>query len=392
MCRTTANSPCLSLDKYTTGCQSAPCSWKSETFIPFYGYTNSHWQLAKLLNLNRKVFSIHSKYAVQPVIIVARKPIYSEVWSRARMRVSLMSQRKYDSGVTKGTSSSSMLVRPEPSLKKSNISKMQILLSLSLLFSTVTGAFSSASSVYPQSVFWPASLPLSLWSDLLDKNGEKNELPQCFRKHGWLMEISDLEAYIQAVRDTGKHGLWNAVMTISLTLFFLPIHSFNISPPSFFQLTWEESWKTDFVSHVSSPLPHPIHSMLSIFLHHSSTFLLFPPLPSLFLHLQQEHHIIHYTSAPPVSFLIMSVFHMLLTVNTRQEPICQAKCFLAAGWKACGADLKSGAICYLIGYAVCVDFSYRGEQGDNGTVSATSGIPQAVRKWKTTASQTFECL
>lgn len=92
------------------------------------------------------------------------------------------------------------------------------------------------------------------------------------------MEISDLEAYIQAVRDTGKHGLWNAVMTISLTLFFLPIHSFNISPPSFFQLTWEESWKTDFVSHVSSPLPHPIHSMLSIFLHHSSTFLLFPPL------------------------------------------------------------------------------------------------------------------
>lgn len=95
---------------------------------------------------------------------------------------------------------------------------------------------------------------------------------------------------------------------------------------------------------------------------------------------------------PPVSFLIMSVFHMLLTVNTRQEPICQAKCFLAAGWKACGADLKSGAICYLIGYAVCVDFSYRGEQGDNGTVSATSGIPQAVRKWKTTASQTFECL
>lgn len=113
------------------------------------------------------------------------------------------------------------------------------------------------------------------------------------------MEISDLEAYIQAVRDTGKHGLWNAVMTISLTLFFLPIHSFNISPPSFFQLTWEESWKTDFVSHVSSPLPHPIHSMLSIFLHHSSTFLLFPPLPSLFLHLQQEHHIIHHTSAPP---------------------------------------------------------------------------------------------
>lgn len=95
---------------------------------------------------------------------------------------------------------------------------------------------------------------------------------------------------------------------------------------------------------------------------------------------------------PPVSFLIMSVFHMLLTVNTRQEPICQAKCFLAAGWKACGADLKSGAICYLIGYAVCVDFSHRGEQGDNGTVSATSGIPQAVRKWKTTASQTFECL
>lgn len=187
MCRTTANSPCLSLDKYTTGCQSAPCSWKSETFIPFYGYTNSHWQLAKLLNLNRKVFSIHSKYAVQPVIIVARKPIYSEVWSRARMRVSLMSQRKYDSGVTKGTSSSSMLVRPEPSLKKSNISKMQILLSLSLLFSTVTGAFSSASSVYPQSVFWPASLPLSLWSDLLDKNGKKNELPQCFR-NPWLTD------------------------------------------------------------------------------------------------------------------------------------------------------------------------------------------------------------
>lgn len=99
-----------------------------------------------------------------------------------------------------------------------------------------------------------------------------------------------------------------------------------------------------------------------------------------------------YVCPPPVSFLIMSVFHMLLTVNTRQEPICQAKCFLAAGWKACGADLKSGAICYLIGYAVCVDFSHRGEQGDNGTVSATSGIPQAVRKWKTTASQTFECL
>lgn len=218
MCRTTANSPCLSLDKHTTGCQSAPCSWKSETFIPFYGYTNSHWQLAKLLNLNRKVFSIHSKYAVQPVIIVARKPIYSEVWSRARMRVSLMSQRKYDSGVTKGTSLSSMLVRPEPSLKKSNISKMQIL--LSLLFSTVTGAFSSASSVYPQSVFWPASLPLSLWSDLLDKNGKKMSYLSVSGTHGWLMEISDLEAYIQAVRDTGKHGLWNAVMTISLTLFF----------------------------------------------------------------------------------------------------------------------------------------------------------------------------
>lgn len=225
MCRTTANSPCLSLDKHTTGCQSAPCSWKSETFIPFYGYTNSHWQLAKLLNLNRKVFSIHSKYAVQPVIIVARKPIYSEVWSRARMRVSLMSQRKYDSGVTKGTSSSSMLVRPEPSLKKSNISKMQILLSLSLLFSTVTGAFSSASSVYPQSVFWPASLPLSLWSDLLDKNGKKMSYLSVSGTHGWLMEISDLEAYIQAVKDTGKHGLWNAVMTISLTLFFFT-HSF----------------------------------------------------------------------------------------------------------------------------------------------------------------------
>lgn len=392
MCRTTANSPCLSLDKYTTGCQSAPCSWKSETFIPFYGYTNSHWQLAKLLNLNRKVFSIHSKYAVQPVIIVARKPIYSEVWSRARMRVSLMSQRKYDSGVTKGTSSSSMLVRPEPSLKKSNISKMQILLSLSLLFSTVTGAFSSASSVYPQSVFWPASLPLSLWSDLLDKNGKKNELPQCFR-NPWLTDgniwFGGIHTGSQRYGETWPLECSNDNLSHS---FFLPIHSFNISPPSFFQLTWEESWKTDFVSHVSSPLPHPIHSMLSIFLHHSSTFLLFPPLPSLFLHLQQEHHIIHHTSAPPVSFLIMSVFHMLLTVNTRQEPICQAKCFLAAGWKACGADLKSGAICYLIGYAVCVDFSYRGEQGDNGTVSATSGIPQAVRKWKTTASQTFECL
>lgn len=297
MCRTTANSPCLSLDKYTTGCQSAPCSWKSETFIPFYGYTNSHWQLAKLLNLNRKVFSIHSKYAVQPVIIVARKPIYSEVWYRARMRVSLMSQRKYDSGVTKGTSSSSMLVRPEPSLKKSNISKMQILLSLSLLFSTVTGAFSSASSVYPQSVFWPASLPLSLWSDLLDKNGKKMSYLSVSGTHGWLMEISDLEAYIQAVRDTGKHGLWNAVMTISLTLFFYPFIPLTSLHPA------SSSWHGRRAERrILSPTSH--HLFLILF---TLCFLFFSTipllscsfLPSLFLHLQQEHHIIHHTSAPP---------------------------------------------------------------------------------------------
>lgn len=197
-----------------------------------------------------------------------------------------MSQRKYDSGVTKGTSSSRVLVRPEPSLKKSNISKMQILLSHSLLFSTITGAFSSASSVYPQSVYWPASLPLSLWSDLLDKNGKKRGT-SVFQEPmaDWWKYLIWRHTYRQS-EIQGKHGLWNAVMTISLShSFFLPIHSFNISPPSFFQLTWEESWKTDFVSHLSSPLPHPIHSVLSIFLHRSSAFLLFPPLPSLFLHL-----------------------------------------------------------------------------------------------------------
>lgn len=71
-------------------------------------------------------------------------------------------------------------------------------------------------------------------------------------------------------------------------------------------------------------------------------------------------------------------------VNTPWDPVPPEKCFLAAGWKACGTDLKSGAICYLIGWyaELSVDFSYRGEKtgGDNGTVSATSGAAGA--RWR----------
>lgn len=308
------------------------------------------------------------------------------------MRVSLMSQRKYDSGVTKGTSSSRVLVRPEPSLKKSNISKMQILLSHSLLFSTITGAFSSASSVYPQSVYWPASLPLSLWSDLLDKNGKKRGT-SVFQEPmaDWWKYLIWRHTYRQS-EIQGKHGLWNAVMTISLShsFFFYPFIPLTSLHPA------SSSWHGRRAERqILSPTSH--HLFLILF---TLCFLFFSTVPLLSCSFLPSPHCfcifnrstISYVCPPPVSFLIMSVFQMLLTVNTRREPICQAKCFLAAGWKACGADLKSRAICYLIGYAVCVDFSYRGEQGDNGTVSATSGIPEARRKWKTTASQTFECL
>lgn len=87
-----------------------------------------------------------------------------------------------------------------------------------------------------------------------------------------------------------------------------------------------------------------------------------------------KHKITSLFHSPSFAFIIMSILQLRHTVNTLQDPICLAKCFLAAGWKACSADLKSGAICYLIGWhrELSVDFSYWGEQGDNGTVSATS--------------------
>lgn len=65
--------------------------------------------------------------------------------------------------------------------------------------------------------------------------------------------------------------------------------------------------------------------------------------------------------------------------------VCFAKWFLSAGWKASGTDLKSEAISYLIGWHVelSVDFSYRGEQGDNGKCVSNFLGCRALRKlWR----------
>lgn len=71
------------------------------------------------------------------------------------------------------------------------------------------------------------------------------------------------------------------------------------------------------------------------------------------------------------SFQLLMVAHSSHPADSKHS--VGKKRSLAARWKARSADLKSGAISYLIGWyaELSVDFSYRGERADNGTVSAT---------------------
>lgn len=160
---------------------------------------------------------------------------------------------------------------------------------------------------------------------------------------------------------------WHS-LSPSLTHLFL--YSLNVSLPSLSIADMGEvSWKKVSVSVLPSSFPP------SVLFNHC---FLFTSLLSCSFHLFL-HPVV---SSFHVFFLISSIPQMLHTVNTLQDLICLAKCFLAAGWKACSTDSKSGAICYLIGWhgELSVDFSYRGEQGDNGTVSATSGAAGARRR------------
>lgn len=160
----------------------------------------------------------------------------------------------------------------------------------------------------------------------------------------------------------------------SLTYSFL--YSCNVSLPGLpIAGMREASWKGFLSPSTYNPTLLPTQSLPFL----SPTSLL-SPLPSLLLSPS-----LHFPSVSSfhVFFLIMSTPQMLHTINTPWDPVCLPKCFLAVGWKAWSTDSKSWAICYLIGWhaELSVDFSYRGEQGDNGTVSATFGAAGARRRW-----------
>lgn len=149
------------------------------------------------------------------------------------------------------------------------------------------------------------------------------------------------------------------------------IHSFNVSLPGLPTAdVGEVRWKkVSMFLFPSSILPSALFCL--------PPFIYFSPYLHFFI-FKIKHKII------PL-FLLPHYVHFsdaAYTVNTPEDPISLAKCFLAVGWKACSTDSKLGAICYLIGWhgELSVDFSYRGEQGDNGTVSATSGAAGARRR------------
>lgn len=220
---------------------------------------------------------------------------------------------------------------------------------------------------------------------------QKKEMPQCF----WNPLLTDRNIWLGGRRtgrkiDSGGETWPLECFADILALLLLLIRSFirlmSLDQASL-QLTWERWAERRFLSQSSHhPLPPSVLFNPCFFIYLPRAC--FHPLLSL-------PHFIHFFILKKSStrsslcfclffflLLITSIPQILHTVNTPHDPICLPKCFLAAGWKACSTDSKSGAICYLIGWhgELSVDFSYRGEQGDNGTVSATSGAAGARRR------------
>lgn len=169
---------------------------KAGTFIALYGTNNSHWQLPKLPNSNRKVFSVRYKCAPQPEITVAMKLIYWEARSGwARMRVSLMSPKKYDCGAMKWEYTTVSWCTALPKYIKDSDSALSLLSQLSLQ------PFSLLSFLYlPASKFKKRNLSVA-------------------GTHCWLIEISDWEAYMQAERKTWSLECWHSLSLFLSHLF-----------------------------------------------------------------------------------------------------------------------------------------------------------------------------
>ena len=282
----------------------------------------------------------------------------------------------------------SVSVLPKASFKMPNISGVQILLSHSL---------PPHPSLLPRLIFLTLLVffcPQMFPSPSLLSSASQHLICRCKKRclsvsgtHCWLIEISDWEADIQAERQIAGEKwpleCFADILSPSPSHSYSFFDSFYVSQPGLPIADMREvSWKSiRLCSHNPSPLQS--YSILGFNLSRFSLLYIysFPDLtpfllPSfiLFFFFFFPHPLSHHAHSWDAVYTT--------TVNTSRDPVCLAKCFLAARWKACSIDSKSGAICYLIGWhgELSVDFSYRGEQGDNGTVSATSGAAGARRR------------
>lgn len=177
-------------------------------------------------------------------------------------------------------------------------------------------------------------------------------MPQCF----WNPLLTDRDIWLgrRHTGRKGKHGCWNALLTSPLS-FFLLVHSFysfNVStrpPYNWYKRGWADRRFLSPSSHDLSLLQSYSMEMQTLL---SSIFFLihFSPPPSSLI--SSDHTII------PLYLLSVFVFHSSHNAYSKQSvsPMYLAKCFLAAGWKACSTDLKiSGYLLsdWLTWSAVC---------------------------------------
>lgn len=281
----------------------------------------------------------------------------------------------------------SVSVLPKASFKMPNISGVQILLSHSL---------PPQPSLLPRLIFLTLLVffcPQMFPSPSLPSSASLHLICRCKKRclsvsgtHCWLIEISDWEADIQAERqivgETWPLECFADILSPSPSHSYSFFDSFYVSQPGLPIADMREvSRKSIRLCSHNPPPPLQSYSILGINL---SRVCLLTSIPLPTSHLSSSLHSSCFFFFPrPLSHHAHSWDVVYTTtVNTSRDPVCLAKCFLAAGWKACSIDSKSGAICYLIGWhgKLSVDFSYRGEQGDNGTVSATSGAAGARRR------------
>lgn len=281
----------------------------------------------------------------------------------------------------------SVSVLPKASFKMPNISGVQILLSHSL---------PPQPSLLPRLIFLTLLVffcPQMFPSPSLPSSASLHLICRCKKRclsvsgtHCWLIEISDWEADIQAERqivgETWPLECFADILSPSPSHSYSFFDSFYVSQPGLPIADMREVSRKSIRLCSHNPPPPSSHTQSLVLIYLESA--------CLHLFLSRPH-----TFPPPFIHPVFFFFPRPLshhahswdvvyttTVNTSRDPVCLAKCFLAAGWKACSIDSKSGAICYLIGWhgKLSVDFSYRGEQGDNGTVSATSGAAGARRR------------